>query len=31
MVLRQWYADAFAQDSWRVSANAALELGLRYE
>ena len=31
MDLRQWYADAFAQDSWRVTANTTLEIGLRYE
>lgn len=31
MDLRQWYADAFVQDSWRVTANTTLEIGLRYE
>lgn len=31
MDLRQWYADAFAQDSWRVTANTTIEMGLRYE
>ncbi|HXG33393.1 MAG TPA: carboxypeptidase regulatory-like domain-containing protein [Bryobacteraceae bacterium] len=31
MDLRQWYADAFAQDSWRVTANTTLEFGVRYE
>ncbi|HEX8872934.1 MAG TPA: hypothetical protein VF758_09220, partial [Candidatus Acidoferrum sp.] len=31
MDLRQWYADTFAQDSWRVTANTTLEIGLRYE
>lgn len=31
MDLRQWYADAFAQDTWRVTASTTLSLGLRYE
>jgi hypothetical protein len=31
MDLRQWYADAFMQDSWRVNSNTTLEMGLRYE
>jgi len=31
MDLRQWYLDAFAQDSWRVTANTTIEAGLRYE
>src|SRR5438552_4070314 len=31
MQLRQWYADAFVQDSFRLSHNTTLELGLRYE
>jgi hypothetical protein len=31
MNLRQWYADAFVQDTWRISANTTLDIGLRYE
>ncbi len=31
MDLRQWYADAFAQDDWRVSGATTLNFGLRYE
>ncbi|MCL5742890.1 MAG: hypothetical protein M1541_03025, partial [Acidobacteria bacterium] len=31
MDLRQWYADAFVQDSWRLAANTTIEVGLRYE
>jgi hypothetical protein len=31
MQLRQWYADAFVQDSFHVTRNTTLELGLRYE
>lgn len=31
MDLRGWFADAFAQDDWRVSANTTLNYGLRYE
>lgn len=31
MDLRQWYADAFAQDAWRVTDNTTLDAGLRYE
>ncbi|HUQ95890.1 MAG TPA: carboxypeptidase-like regulatory domain-containing protein [Bryobacteraceae bacterium] len=31
MDLRQWYADAFVQDSWRVTANTTVEIGMRYE
>ena len=31
MDLRQWSADAFVQDSWRITANTTLEYGLRYE
>ena len=31
MDLRQWYMDAFVQDSWRIGANTTLEIGLRYE
>ena len=27
MNLRQWYADAFAQDSWRVTPRTTLDLG----
>jgi hypothetical protein len=31
MQLRQWYADGFIQDSFRVTPTATLEMGLRYE
>jgi len=31
MQLRQWYADGYAQDSWRLTANTTLNYGLRYE
>jgi Carboxypeptidase regulatory-like domain len=31
MDLRQWYADSFVQDTWQVTSNTTLELGLRYE
>lgn len=31
MDLRGWFADAFAQDEWRISANTTLNYGLRYE
>ncbi len=31
MDLRQWYADAFLQDDWRVTNATTLNLGLRYE
>jgi Carboxypeptidase regulatory-like domain len=31
MDLRQWYADAFAQDTWRITPATTLEFGLRYE
>ncbi len=31
MQLRQWYADGFVQDSFRVSATTTIEVGLRYE
>jgi hypothetical protein len=31
MQLRQWYADAFIQDSFQVSRNTTLQIGLRYE
>ena len=31
MYLRQWYADAFVQDSWRIANNTTIEAGLRYE
>src|SRR5215472_13735677 len=26
-----WYADAFAQDSWRLTPHTTLDIGLRYE
>jgi hypothetical protein len=31
MQLRQWYADGFLQDSWRLTPNTTVEMGLRYE
>lgn len=31
MDLRQWYADSFVQDDWRVTGSTTLNLGLRYE
>ena len=31
MNLRQWYADAFAQDTWRATATTTLNFGVRYE
>jgi hypothetical protein len=31
MDLRQWYADAFFQDDWRITRSTTLNLGLRYE
>ena len=31
MDLRGWFADAFAQDEWRISTNTTLNYGLRYE
>ncbi len=31
MNLRQWYADAFAQDSWQITRTTTLQYGLRYE
>jgi hypothetical protein len=31
MNLRQWYADGYAQDSWRITTTTTLNYGLRYE
>ena len=31
MQLRQWYADAFIQDSFQLARNTTVQLGLRYE
>ena len=31
MQLRQWYADGFAQDSFRSPAARQIQIGLRYE
>ena len=31
MQLRQWYADGFAQDAWRLTSTTTLTYGLRYE
>lgn len=31
MNLRQWYADSFVQDTWRVTSKTTLDFGLRYE
>jgi hypothetical protein len=31
MNLRQWYADGFAQDTWRITPSTTINYGLRYE
>lgn len=31
MNLRQWYADAFVQDTWRITPRTTIDIGLRYE
>jgi hypothetical protein len=31
MQLRQWYADAFIQDSFQITRNTTIQIGLRYE
>jgi hypothetical protein len=31
MNLRQWYADGFVQDAWRLTSTTTLSYGLRYE
>src|SRR6266403_798603 len=31
MQLRQWYADAFVQDSFQMTRNTTIQIGLRYE
>ncbi|WP_348261698.1 carboxypeptidase-like regulatory domain-containing protein [Telmatobacter sp. DSM 110680] len=31
MDLRQWYADGYAQDSWRLTTTTTLTYGVRYE
>jgi len=31
MDLRQWYANGYAQDAWRLTSNTTLTYGLRYE
>lgn len=31
MDLRQWYADAFVQDDWRITQATTINFGLRYE
>ena len=31
MQLRQWYADAFIQDSFQLTRNTTVQIGLRYE
>jgi hypothetical protein len=31
MNLRQWYADVFVQDTWRISTTTTINFGLRYE
>src|SRR3954470_7079173 len=31
MNLRQWYANSFIQDTWRLNATTTVNLGLRYE
>ena len=31
MNLRQWYADTFVQDTWRLTTTTTINVGLRYE
>ncbi|SPE19146.1 putative TonB-dependent receptor [Candidatus Sulfotelmatomonas gaucii] len=31
MNLRQWYADGYGEDTWRLTSTTTLEYGLRYE
>lgn len=31
MNLRQWYADGFAQDTWRLTPRTTIDAGVRYE
>jgi hypothetical protein len=31
MNLRQWYADGFAQDTWRITSSTTIDYGIRYE
>jgi hypothetical protein len=31
MNLRQWYADAFVQDTWRLTPRTTIDAGIRYE
>src|SRR5260370_160190 len=31
MQLRQWYADAFIQDSFQITRNTTIQIGVRYE
>lgn len=31
MNLRQWYANGYGQDTWRITATTTLDYGLRYE
>ena len=31
MNLRQWYADGFAQDTWRITQSTTINYGIRYE
>jgi hypothetical protein len=31
MDLRQWYADGYGQDAWRITSNTTLTYGVRYE
>src|SRR5215472_14806761 len=31
MNLRQWYADGFAQDTWRIAQSTTINYGIRYE
>lgn len=31
MQLRQWYADAFVQDSFQITRNTTIQVGVRYE
>lgn len=31
MDMRQWYADGYVQDSWRIARNTTIDMGVRYE
>lgn len=31
MDMRQWYIDGFVQDTWRITRNTTMDIGVRYE